>query len=114
MTGEEFFDLAIIISFTLIVFSFLLTIGRLVIGPTLPDRILSLDMLVTLAIGFIAIFSILTGYYAYLDMAIALGLVGFLATTAFARFVLYQASCPELLSDDLDEDEIAARSGERN
>lgn len=114
MTGEDFFDLAIVISFTLIVLSFLLTIGRLIMGPTLPDRILSLDMLVTLAIGFIAIFTILTGYYAYLDMAIALGLVGFLATAAFARFVLYQASCPELLSDDLEKDEIRASSGEKS
>ena len=114
MTGEEFFDLAIVLSFSLIVLSFLLTIGRLIMGPTLPDRILSLDMLVTLAIGFIAIFSILTGYYAYLDMAIALGLVGFLATTAFARFVLYQASCPELLSDEPEEKAMAVSRGERD
>ena len=114
MTGEEFFDLAIVISFSLIVLSFLLTIGRLILGPTLPDRILSLDMLVTLAIGFIAIFTILTGYYAYLDMAIALGLVGFLATTAFARFVLYQASCPELLSDEPEENNRTVSSGEKN
>ncbi len=114
MTGEEFFDLAIIISFSLIVLSFLLTIGRLIIGPTLPDRILSLDMLVTLAIGFIAIFTILTGYYAYLDMAIALGLVGFLATTAFARFVLYQASSPELLSDEAEDEKLSVSSGEKN
>ena len=114
MTGEEFFDLAIVLSFSLIVLSFLLTIGRLIMGPTLPDRILSLDMLVTLAIGFIAIFSILTGYYAYLDMAIALGLVGFLATTAFARFVLYQASCPELLSDEPEEKAMAVSRGEQD
>ena len=114
MTGEEFFDLAIIISFSLIVLSFLLTIGRLIIGPTLPDRILSLDMLVTLAIGFIAIFTILTGYYAYLDMAIALGLVGFLATVAFARFVLYQASSPELLSDEAEDEKLGVSSGEKN
>lgn len=68
--------------------SFLITIYRIVKGPTLPDRILGLDMLVAIAIGFIAVIGIKTGYTLYVDVAIALGLVGFLATVAFARFVL--------------------------
>ncbi|MEM9108174.1 MAG: monovalent cation/H+ antiporter complex subunit F, partial [Pseudomonadota bacterium] len=51
-------------------------------------RILALDMLVATAIGFIAVIGIKTGYTLYVDIAIALGLVGFLATVAFARFVL--------------------------
>ena len=41
-----------------------------------------------IAIGFIAVIGIKTGYTLYVDVAIALGLVGFLATVAFARFVL--------------------------
>ena len=40
------------------------------------------------AIGFIAVIGIRTGYTLYVDIAIALGLVGFLATVAFARFVM--------------------------
>jgi len=91
MTGPEFFELAIYIAFALSITAFLLTITRLALGPTLPDRILALDLVVTLGIGFIVIFTIATGYYAYLDMAIALGLVGFLATIAFARFVMHKA-----------------------
>ena len=61
---------------------------RVVIGPTLPDRVLALDMLVAVAIGFIAVLGIRTGQTLYVDIAIALGLVGFLATVAFARFIL--------------------------
>lgn len=99
MSGDEFFEMAIVVSFALTSLAFLLTIMRLIKGPTLPDRVLSLDMLVTLAIGFIATFTLLTGYYAYLDMAIALGLVGFLATIAFARFIMHKASSRDLLED---------------
>lgn len=91
MTGPQFFELAIYIAFALSILAFLLTIFRLALGPSLPDRILALDLLVILGIGFIVIFTLATGYYAYLDMAIALGLVGFLATIAFARFVMHQA-----------------------
>ena len=52
------------------------------------DRIVALDMLVAVGIGFIAAIGVKTNYYLYIDIAIALGLVGFLSTVAFARFVL--------------------------
>ncbi len=71
--------------------SLLLTVYRVVRGPTLPDRVLALDMLVGIAIGFIAVIAIRTRYALYVDIAIALGLVGFLATVAFARFILARA-----------------------
>ncbi len=68
--------------------AFLLTVWRVVQGPTLPDRVVALDMLVGIVIGFIALIAIRTGFTLYIDIAISLGLVGFLATVAFARFIL--------------------------
>ena len=81
-------DWAIQIALALLCLSFAVTVYRVISGPTLPDRILALDMLVATAIGFIAVIGIKTGYTLYVDIAIALGLVGFLATVAFARFIL--------------------------
>lgn len=91
MSGAEFLDLAIKAGLAILSLAFLLTVLRIIIGPTLPDRILALDMLVSIGIGFIAIVAVMTGYFLYLDVAIALGLVGFLATVAFARYVLVSA-----------------------
>jgi multicomponent Na+:H+ antiporter subunit F len=68
--------------------AFFVTVYRIIAGPTLADRVLGLDMLVTVAIGFIAVVTIRTGLTLYVDIAIALGLVGFLSTVAFARFIL--------------------------
>lgn len=76
------------ISLALLSVAFLLTVIRVVRGPTLPDRVVGLDMLVATAIGFIAVIAIKTGYMGYIDIAISLGLVGFLSTVAFARFIL--------------------------
>ena len=76
--------------------SFFLTVFRVVRGPTLPDRVVALDMLVGIAIGFIAVIAIKTGYTLYIDIAISLGLVGFLATVAFARFILARGVICEL------------------
>ena len=61
---------------------------------------LALDMLVATAIGFIAVIGIRTGFTLYLDIAIALGLVGFLATVAFARFVMSRRYQKEFVEED--------------
>ncbi|MBB3657208.1 multicomponent Na+:H+ antiporter subunit F [Rhizobium sp. BK650] len=71
------------------------TVWRVVMGPSLPDRILALDMLTGIAIGFIAVVAVRTGFSLYIDIAISLGLVGFLATVAFARFVLSRGAVGE-------------------
>ena len=84
----SFLEICILIAFALLSLSFLLIVVRIVIGPTLPDRILALDMMVAVAIGFIAVTAVATGYYLYIDIAIALGLVGFLATVAFSGLLL--------------------------
>ncbi|MDH7800213.1 MULTISPECIES: cation:proton antiporter [unclassified Rhizobium] len=88
MTPEQIVSFATILATVVLSAAFLLTVYRVVVGPTLPDRIVALDMLVGIAIGFIALIAIRTGFDLYVDIAIALGLVGFLATVAFARFVL--------------------------
>ncbi|MEM6461283.1 MAG: cation:proton antiporter [Pseudomonadota bacterium] len=85
---EQLVHVAVLLSLGLLSLSFAFCVFRVIRGPTLPDRILALDMLVATAIGFIAAIGIKTGYTLYVDIAIALGLVGFLATVAFARFVL--------------------------
>lgn len=88
MTEQALLAVAIWIANALLAISFLLTVARVVRGPTLADRVVALDMLVGIAIGFIALIAIKTGFVLYIDVAIALGLVGFLATVAFARFIL--------------------------
>ena len=88
MTAAYFLHYCIMFSLGVLSISFILMVIRIVRGPTLPDRILALDMLTAVGIGFIAVVAVKTGYYLYIDIAIALGLVGFLATVAFARFVI--------------------------
>jgi len=95
MTAATFLDVAARLSLVILALALLLVVVRIVRGPTLPDRILALDTLVAVAIGFIATIGIATGYPLYVDIAIALGLVGFLSTVAFARFVLQRGVAGE-------------------
>lgn len=76
------------ISFALLGFALLATVVRIIRGPTLADRILGLDTITILAVGVIGVFAVRTGLYLYADIAVAVALVGFLATIAFARYLL--------------------------
>ncbi len=77
---------AIAIAFPLLILAMLLGFVRLARGPSLPDRVVALDLLTILAVAFSALFAVAAGEPAFLDVAIALALVAFLATVAFARF----------------------------
>jgi multicomponent Na+:H+ antiporter subunit F len=108
MSAADFLQLAAAIAIVGLSLALLMVVWRIAVGPTLPDRIVALDLLVGIVIGFIATIAIRTGFMAYLDIAIALGLVGFLATVAFARFVLQRGTSgdapPTLPDSDLPED----------
>ncbi|MCU0832375.1 MAG: cation:proton antiporter [Rhizobiaceae bacterium] len=88
LSSEAVLHGATLVALGLLCVSFIVTVWRVIVGPTLPDRVLALDMLVAVAIGFIAVIAVKTSFVLYVDIAISLGLVGFLATVAFARFVL--------------------------
>ncbi|MCJ8053325.1 cation:proton antiporter [Shinella curvata] len=94
MGAQMILSVACGIALLLMCAAFFLAAWRVIKGPTLPDRIVALDTLTAIAIGFIAVIAIRTGFNLYIDIAIALGLVGFLATVAFARFVLSQGMQP--------------------
>ena len=60
---------------------------RLVKGPTLPDRIVAMDLLGVLVVGLIVVLGGWSGVGATLDAAIVIALVGFLGTIAYATYV---------------------------
>lgn len=71
--------------------AFLATI-RLLRGPSLPDRVVALDLLAVMAMGFVASQAILMEQPVLLDAAIVVALIGFLGTTAVARWYLEKGS----------------------
>jgi multicomponent Na+:H+ antiporter subunit F len=60
---------------------------RLVKGPTLPDRVVAMDLIGVLVVGLIVVLAGRSGVQATLDAAIVIALVGFLGTIAYATYV---------------------------
>lgn len=92
MSGAEALQFAGLVAVGLLVIAMFLAVIRLIRGPNLGDRILALDLITVLAVGFIGVLAMLTGFSLYIDIAIALALVSFLSTVALARYLLARAS----------------------
>lgn len=65
----------------------ILAFFRLARGPSLPDRAVALDLISTIVIGLIGVYAVITDEPLFLDLAVVLALIAFLATVAFARFI---------------------------
>ena len=87
MNGFNILGAAVDLSFVLVMLGVALAFVRLIKGPSLSDRIVALDMMTVLIVSFCGLYAILSGDTAFVDVAIVLALVGFLATVALARFV---------------------------
>ena len=60
---------------------------RLLKGPSLPSRVIALDMMSVLGIGIIVIYAVSTDQPVFVDVAGVLALVSFLGTVAFAEYI---------------------------
>lgn len=80
-------NILINITLGLLILAMFMAFVRLVRGPSLPARVVALDMMGALAVGIIAVYAVTTGQPIFLDVAIVLALIGFLGTVAFAYFV---------------------------
>ena len=81
--------LEVISHLTLVILGLALVIAfiRLVKGPTLPDRIVAMDLFGVLVVGVIVVLAGSSGIRATLDAAIVIALVSFLGTIAYATYV---------------------------
>jgi len=60
---------------------------RLAKGPTLPDRVVAMDLMGVLVVGLIVVLAAWTGVRATLDAAVVIALIGFVGTIAYATYV---------------------------
>lgn len=60
---------------------------RLFKGPEVVDRVVALDLLITIGVGVIAVYSISTDQYTFVDVGLILALIAFLSTIAFSFYL---------------------------
>ena len=80
-------DGAVALASVMLTLSVVLAFIRLLRGPSLPDRVVAFDLMTSVAVGIMALYSIATKETVFLDVAIVLALISFLGTVAFARYL---------------------------
>ena len=75
--AQLFLGLAMILSFI-----------RLICGPRAQDRILGLDALYTATLMLFVTFGMRSGITVYFDSALVIGLLGFVSSSALAKFLM--------------------------
>lgn len=67
--------------------SVLLVFIRFFKGPAVVDRVVALDLTISIGVAIIAIYSMMAKNSAFLDDAMILALIAFLGTVAFAYYL---------------------------
>lgn len=103
--GQAVLEFSTTVAFACLLVAFGFTVYRLMRGPSFADRVVALDFLMLIGIGFITVKAVVSSEYSYIDVAIAMALVGFLATVAFSRYIYRRAQVTDMEpQEQLEED----------
>ncbi|WP_440055443.1 K+/H+ antiporter subunit F [Pseudoalteromonas sp. T1lg65] len=81
-------EIVILIVFAMIGISLLLNLWRLVMGPSIPDRILALDTMYINTIALIILYGMSMGTALYFEAALLIAMLGFVSTVAVCKYLL--------------------------
>jgi len=75
------------VAFALIGVGVVLTLWRLLTGPTVADRVVASDLFLTALVMAAGVLTVRSGEGAYLEVMLIVAVVGFLGTAMVARFI---------------------------
>ncbi|MFC5602115.1 Na(+)/H(+) antiporter subunit F1 [Sporosarcina koreensis] len=77
------------VTISLVLFSITISIAvlRIILGPSMPDRVIALDMIGVNLIAMIAVVSIILKTKAFLEVILILGILSFIGTIAFSKAI---------------------------
>lgn len=75
------------VSLLLLALSIVGCLYRVLKGPSMADRITALDTIGVMLLAFIAVLSMMLRTEAYFEVILLIGIITFLGTTAFAKFI---------------------------
>ncbi|GHC16230.1 multisubunit potassium/proton antiporter, PhaF subunit [Kushneria avicenniae] len=80
--------IALWISFFLVAMAIVLNAYRLLVGPSLPDRIIALDTMYVNSIALIILYTIWLSTRVYFEGALLIAMLGFISTVAVCKYLL--------------------------
>ncbi|MBN2349993.1 MAG: hypothetical protein JXJ22_14230 [Bacteroidales bacterium] len=84
---EGLSEILIYSSFLLLIIALVLAFFRLAKGPSVHDRIASLDLIASIVMGFILLYSVLIKNALYIDIVLVMSLISFVGTVAISTYL---------------------------
>ncbi len=75
------------ISAVIAVLAMIIAFIRMILGPTIADRTVSLDVMTIISISVIVYIAAISGRIIYLDVALVYALISFIGVVAVARYL---------------------------
>jgi multicomponent Na+:H+ antiporter subunit F len=88
ISTKAFLEVTVILSLVMVGAALFFALYRLLRGPTLPDRVVALDLIGTISVGVIGAYDIAVEQPLLLDAATVVALVAFMGTIGFASYVV--------------------------
>ena len=81
-------ELFLVLTLVLLVFAIFASLIRLIIGPTIWDRLLMVNLISAKVVMFVALYAVYVDNILILDIAISYGIIGFLTITLLSKYVM--------------------------
>jgi len=78
----------LVLTLFMMIIAILASFIRLIIGPTIWDRILMVNLISAKVVMFIAVYAIYVDNIMILDIAISYGIIGFLTITLLSKYIM--------------------------
>ncbi len=82
------FEWFLILTLFMMILAILVSFIRLILGPTIWDRILMVNLISAKVVMFVAVFAIYNDSILLLDIAITYGIIGFLTITLLSKYIM--------------------------
>lgn len=79
------------IALTILLLALIIAFIRLIKGPSLPDRVIALDLISSLAVGIVVVFAFISEKQLYIDIALIVSPIIFLGTVTVAKYLKTKA-----------------------
>lgn len=74
-------------SLGILLVALVLALIRLIRGPERSSMIIALDLIASIVMGYILVYSVVTGKSIYIDIAIVISLISFMGTVAISIYL---------------------------
>ena len=82
------FEWFLVLTLFIMILAIFVSFIRLILGPTIWDRILMVNLISAKVVMFVAVYAIYENSTSILDIAISYGIIGFLTITLLSKYIM--------------------------